>query len=56
MPPIPPASGGQFGPYVTDGEYNASLRLGDSVEELALERAVELLDERRRKGPPKRGR
>jgi len=36
MPPIPPASGGQFGPYVTDGEYNASLRLGDSVEELTL--------------------
>ena len=56
MPPIPPASGGQFGPYVTDGEYNASLRLGDSVEELTLERAVELLAERRRKGPPKKRR
>ena len=56
MPPIPSANGGQFGPYVTDGEYNASLRLGDSVEELTLERAVELLAERRRKGPPKKRR
>ena len=53
MPPIPPAGGGQFGPYVTDGEYNASLRLGDSVEELTHDRAVELLAERRMKGPAK---
>ncbi len=44
---------GQFGPYVTDGEYNASLRLGDSVEELTHDRAVELLAERRMKGPAK---
>ena len=56
MPPIPPASGGQFGPYVTDGEYNASLKRGDSVEELTDERAAELLAERRRKGPPKKRR
>ena len=53
MPPIPPASGGQFGPYVTDGEYNASLKRGDSVEELTDERAAELLAERRMKGPAK---
>ena len=38
---------GRFGPYVTDGETNASLRKGDSVEELTDERAVELLAERR---------
>jgi DNA topoisomerase-1 len=48
---------GRFGPYVTDGEgTNASLRKGDSVEELTDERAAELLAEKRAKGPaPKRG-
>ena len=40
---------GRFGPYVTDGETNASLRRGDRVEGLTLERAVELLAERRAK-------
>jgi len=42
---------GRFGPYVTDGETNASLRKGDSVEELTDERASELLAERRARGP-----
>ncbi|MEU6643287.1 type I DNA topoisomerase [Saccharomonospora sp. NPDC046836] len=42
---------GRFGPYVTDGEYNASLRKSDSVEELTDERAAELLAEKRAKGP-----
>ncbi|MQA24816.1 MAG: type I DNA topoisomerase, partial [Micromonosporaceae bacterium] len=42
---------GRFGPYVTDGETNASLRRGDSVEEVTVERAAELLAERRGKGP-----
>ncbi len=46
---------GRFGPYVTDGEYNASLRKGDTVEELTSERAAELLAERRAKGPAKKG-
>jgi DNA topoisomerase-1 len=46
---------GRFGPYVTDGEYNASLRKSDSVETLTDERAAELLAEKRAKGPaPKR--
>jgi DNA topoisomerase-1 len=45
---------GRFGPYVTDGETNASLRSGDGVESLTLERGVELLAERRAKGPAKR--
>jgi DNA topoisomerase-1 len=45
---------GRFGPYVTDGETNASLRAGDSVEEVTLERASELLAERRAKGPAKK--
>jgi DNA topoisomerase I len=42
---------GRFGPYVTDGETNASLRRGDNVDDLTLERAVELLVERRARGP-----
>jgi DNA topoisomerase-1 len=40
---------GRFGPYVTEGETNASLRKGDSVEEITDERAAELLAERRAK-------
>jgi DNA topoisomerase-1 len=47
---------GRFGPYVTDGETNATLRRDDSVEEITAERAFELLAEKRAKGPaPKRG-
>ncbi len=43
---------GRFGPYVTDGTVNASLRKADSVEEITRERALELLAEKRAKGPP----
>jgi DNA topoisomerase I len=59
-----PASGrqivikeGRYGPYVTDGETNASLRErdGDRVEDLTLDRAFELLQARRDAGPAKRG-
>jgi DNA topoisomerase-1 len=42
---------GRFGPYVTDGETNASLRKADSVETLTDERAAELLADRRARGP-----
>jgi DNA topoisomerase-1 len=42
---------GRFGPYVTDGETNASLRQGDDPESITHERALELLAERRAKGP-----
>ncbi|GAA1391956.1 type I DNA topoisomerase [Luteococcus peritonei] len=45
---------GRFGAYVTDGEYNATLRRDDSVEEITLERAAELLAEKRAKGPAKK--
>ena len=44
---------GRFGPYVTDGETNASLRKGDDVESVTLQRAVELLAERRAAAPAK---
>jgi DNA topoisomerase-1 len=42
---------GRFGPYVTDGETNASLRKGDEIDTITVERAAELLAERRAKGP-----
>ncbi|WP_297737076.1 type I DNA topoisomerase [Nocardioides sp.] len=45
---------GRFGEYVTDGEYNATLRKDDTVESINLERAAELLQERRDKGPAKK--
>ncbi len=45
---------GRFGEYVTDGEYNATLRKEDSVEAITIERAAELLAERRAKGPAKK--
>jgi len=44
---------GRFGPYVTDGESNASLRAGDSIESITPERAAELIQARRERGPAK---
>jgi DNA topoisomerase I len=56
-----PASGkpmvikdGRFGPYVTDGETNASLRKADDVASITDERAAELLADRRARGPAKK--
>ena len=49
---------GRFGPYVTDGETNASLRVADTIEAMTIERAAELLQLRREKvaaqGGPKK--
>jgi DNA topoisomerase-1 len=45
---------GRFGPYVTDGETNASLRKGDDVLSITDERAAELLADRRARGPVKK--
>jgi DNA topoisomerase-1 len=45
---------GRFGPYVTDGEVNASLRRGQTPEELTVEQASEMLAEKRAKGPAPR--
>ncbi len=42
---------GRFGPYVTDGETNASLRKGDDVDTLTVQRAAELLADRRATAP-----
>jgi DNA topoisomerase I len=45
---------GRFGPYVTDGETNASLRKGDEVATLTAQRAAELLADRRAAAPSPR--
>ena len=42
---------GRFGPYVTDGETNATIPRGEVPEEIDFERAVELLAIKRAKGP-----
>jgi DNA topoisomerase-1 len=45
---------GRFGPYVTDGETNASLRKGDEVASITIGRAAELLADRRAAPPSPR--
>jgi DNA topoisomerase-1 len=45
---------GRFGPYVTDGESNASLRRGQLPETLTVEQASEMLSEKRAAGPKPR--
>jgi DNA topoisomerase-1 len=42
---------GRFGPYVTDGETNASLRKGDDVATITPQRGAELLADRRQAAP-----
>jgi DNA topoisomerase-1 len=44
---------GRFGPYVTDGELNVSLRRGQAVDTLTLDEASEMLADKRAKGPAK---
>jgi DNA topoisomerase-1 len=46
---------GRFGPYVTDGETNATIPRGEDAMEITFERAVQLIADKRAKGPaPKR--
>ncbi|GAB47432.1 type I DNA topoisomerase [Mobilicoccus pelagius] len=45
---------GRFGPYVTDGETNATLKRDDDPETITAERGYELLAEKRAKGPTTR--
>src|SRR5699024_2422790 len=46
---------GRFGPYITDGTANVSLRSIETVEEITETIAVEKLAEKRAKAPAKRG-
>jgi DNA topoisomerase-1 len=45
---------GRYGPYVTDGETNASLPKGTEAETVTFEQALQLLAERAAKGPSKK--
>jgi DNA topoisomerase-1 len=45
---------GRYGPYVTDGETNASLPKGTDPKTLVFESAIDLLAERAAKGPSQR--
>ncbi|HEX2362389.1 MAG TPA: type I DNA topoisomerase [Jiangellaceae bacterium] len=47
---------GRFGPYVTDGETNVTVPRGTDVDQLTFDRAVELMAEKRAKGPAPRKR
>jgi DNA topoisomerase-1 len=47
---------GRYGPYVTDGETSASLRKTDAVDSITTERAAELIQARRDRGPGKKKR
>jgi len=44
---------GRFGAYITDGEVNVTVPRGETVEAMTLERAAELLVDKRAKGPSK---
>ncbi|MFC7942726.1 type I DNA topoisomerase [Microbacterium oxydans] len=47
---------GRFGAYVTDGETNVTIPRGQKVEDITFEIAVQMLADKRAKGPaPKRG-
>ena len=45
---------GRFGPYVTDGTTNATIPRGEDVESVDFDRAVQLLADKRAKGPVKK--
>jgi DNA topoisomerase-1 len=47
---------GRYGPYVTDGEVNASVPKNETVEDMTLEHAISLIEERRKNPPKKRRR
>jgi DNA topoisomerase-1 len=44
---------GRFGPYVTDGVTNATIPRGETVDDVDFDRAVQLLADKRAKGPAK---
>ncbi len=44
---------GRFGPYVTDGTTHASLKKGQDPESITLTEALDMLAEKRAKGPSK---
>ena len=47
---------GRYGPYVTDGEINATLPRGTAPDDVDLETAVQMIADKRAKGPVKKRR
>ncbi|RTR27744.1 type I DNA topoisomerase [Deinococcus radiophilus] len=47
---------GRYGPYLTDGERNATLRQGESAETLSAEQALDIMQERGKEPKSKAGR
>ena len=45
---------GRFGPYVTDGVTNVTIPRGEDIESIDFERAVQMLADKRAKGPAKK--
>jgi DNA topoisomerase-1 len=45
---------GRYGPYVTDGQTNASIPKGTPIEELTFQEALDLLAARAAAGPSKK--
>jgi DNA topoisomerase-1 len=45
---------GRYGPYITDGDTNVSLRKGMSVEEISFDEALAMLADKAAQGPPKK--
>lgn len=47
---------GRFGPYITDGKTNVSIRKGTDPKDIDFDTAVQMLEEKRKKGPGRWGR
>lgn len=45
---------GRFGPYVTDGETNVTIPRGETPDDITFEKAVQMLADKRAKGPVKK--
>jgi DNA topoisomerase-1 len=45
---------GRYGPYLTDGDTNVSLRKGMTVEEITFDEALAMLADKAAQGPPKK--
>jgi DNA topoisomerase-1 len=45
---------GRFGVYVTDGTTNATIPRGETIDEIDFDRAVQMLADKRAKGPAKK--
>ena len=45
---------GRFGPYITNGKINATIKKGTDLETVSLKDAIEIINEKAKKSPKKR--